>query len=312
MLFYAIRMSTEPPQLPAFLTQPLTCPPNRCNYPERPLPPIPTELETILPIWLFRRLEEYFEICRTRHPATTQEKMDGFVVIALRLTESSPETLRQDGVACAMVEEACQINMSDDIKYRFVKEAVAHSLARGVEEINGAFGEQCCLHTLLDPSFIGRWESMSSSTTRTRTTITKEESEPLLERVMAAIEAGELNDEDWGEKEEWESEVLLLQESCTQAAEDLMGRTEREMFETFGYQEVVKGANAVLGLLSQLLDTKTISLAGIRSFTKIPPELAQLVRFCQGAAPIRTDAVAGASPITTTLAPSSSIDSASS
>ena len=305
-------MSTEPPQLPAFLTQPLTCPSNRCNYPERPLPPIPTELETILPIWLFRRLEEYLEIDRTPNPTTTQQKMDGLIILALRSTKSSPKTLRQNSEASGILEERYLPKLDDTSKYLVIKEAVAHSLARGVEEINGVFGERCCLHTLLDPSFVGHWESMYSSTTRTETTFTKEEAEPLLERVMAAIEAGELHDEDWGENEEWEREILLLQESCTQAVKDRFGRAMREAFETSGYQEVVKGANAVLGLLSQLLDTKTISLAGIRSFTKIPPELAQLVRFCQGAAPIRTDAVAGASPITTTLAPSSSIDSASS
>ena len=305
-------MSTEPPQLPAFLTQPLTCPSNRCNYPERPLPPIPTELETILPIWLFRRLEEYLEIDRTPNPTTTQQKMDGLIILALRSTKSSPKTLRQNSEASGILEERYLPKLDDTSKYLVIKEAVAHSLARGVEEINGVFGNECCLHTLLDPAFIGRWESLVISTARTKTTFTKEESEPLLEQVIAGIEAEELDDEDWGEKEEWEREIVLLQESCTQAVKDGFGRTMREMFETFGYQEVLKEAKAVLGLLSQLLDTKTTSLANIRSFTTTPPQLAQLVRFCQGAAPIRTDVIAAASPVLNTPAPLTLIESASS
>ena len=238
--------------------------------------------------------------------------MDGLIVAALRSTKSSPKTLRQNSEASGLIEMRYLPKLDDTSKYHVIHEAVAHSLARGVEEINGVFGNECCLHTLLDPAFIGRWESLVISTARTKTTFTKEESEPLLERIMAAIEAGELNDGDWGEKKDWEREVLLLQESCTQVAEDVRGRMTREMFGTFRYQEVVKGANAVLGLLSHLLDTETASHANLRLFTTTPPQLAQLVRFCQRPAPIRTDVIAAASSVPNTPARSTLVDSASS
>ena len=194
-------MSTGTLQLPAFLTEPLTCPPNRCNYPERPFPPVPNELETLLPIYLVGRIRDgtrYVSLIDHEKKSTEErgKAMEGIVDFLRR--GGSPKELRQ------WKSPRSKPPPSDDpktIEDRIIP-TIRFYQCEAMEEIFKVFTsdrlKRPCVHDLLNPSHLGIWDKVAARRQCSpRTEFKRPDEQSLLDRISESIVAGELDDSGW-------------------------------------------------------------------------------------------------------------------
>lgn len=200
-------MPEKLPGLPAFLTQPLSCPPHRCQHPGEPLPSIPTELASLLPEWLIVRLANGVrDACIMTEPVDTI--LDAMIVQHLRRGPTPAQLAQRYPGIVAMTAPS---KASDPDICDYIARVAAPQLAATTADLFQYFfeddPEKGCLHTFLDPAHIKRWRYLSDNPYP----FTQDRSQPdlraLLDRISAGIDWRELNDSTWGTREEWQREI---------------------------------------------------------------------------------------------------------
>ena len=280
-------MSTDTPQLPAFLIEPLACPPGRCRYPGRPLPPISTQLETLL----YRYFYDAYEEACTAPTGQGQEERHQYVetlVLTLadnfRPEEMLPILATQQAKMQAespSQEPPDRPGMEDREQLLFV--GLVADLVSAVASDFSAVNRQYCLHDLLDPARYKVWERHAAELRAYRTAGLIEaaanqfSTESILERLRTAIAGGKI-DASYGGVETWERkmrEVIAKSRELVQTAQF------DSAFPAFKrYYRVLERPGCIIGILSQCLGEESChDVDSFRQFWDDSPQLAQFIHF---------------------------------
>ena len=238
-------MSQELPQLPAFLTQPLSCPPNRCNYPGRPLPPISTELALLLPKWFIGRLVNWLDNAAHFVRASKAELRETAALLD-DLKSLPPKFVLEN--ASALYTSTSLDGLDAELVGTLFPRVIQDQLPSLAREIFAAFGTDngfSCVHDLLDPSQIGTWRRLCESPdTRQLPSLEEKDWGPLVETISGAISLGEVDATEWGTRLQWERDVTMIFQKHLQLRSENMGRKSRGMFESLGYRAALERPGA--------------------------------------------------------------------
>lgn len=300
-------MSKELPQLPAFLTQPLVCPRNRCNYRGRPLPPVFTELASLLPKWFLGRCVDGLRIHTLQNTSRSGSRSTINAGIIQRLRADprcTPKKVLQASKLYASTAPTVESHTS--MRDLFIPTVIKNQLKETILEAMEEFSTGC-LHDFLDPAGFELWEAFSDEPHEREyelQELDEVESPSLADQVAAAITRGELDDRIWGQRAEWERELMYVQAKEVKLLTDANVKESRTEFEKLGYREVLERPGAIEGLLCLFLSAKSHSFPDILSFDS--PQLAQFYNFCQSPAARRKRVLASTLRSTVSAADSQS------
>lgn len=214
--------------LPAFLTEPIACPPGRCYVPHTPLHPITPELAALLPRVFLDLCELEFRTVTTR---ATQAQDDFQNQKVLKIIKMCPPKMARVASEVVMKSEGTGGEKSvpsqriKDVGVA-VQDTFDAALSRFSQQAMPVFAREvnrlplCCLHDVLDPSRIEDWRRIARRVRPPQLTPSDWElgPQPLFRIISAAIAKGEVDASSWGGRKEWESDAVLLKRELHKAA----------------------------------------------------------------------------------------------
>ena len=294
-------MSTDAPQLPTFLTEPLACPPGRCQYPGRPLPPIFTQLETFLRQTFLDRLGDVIYVNGINSASEHLDAIDS-TILCLAKRRSPEEVALEIEVKC---EELKKLEIGEEglAEYSSGNERRFRTLlASFVEDAVTAFDDcvrkfnptsQHCLHSFLDPHFLPVWNVFDATRRVVRAGWKgKVDVSPraLLDELLAAIAEGSIEQSLWSEVDAWEREITRVRSKYLKTITSYFARKMEAAFRREGYHAIIERRGSIIGILSHFLrcnDSPPISYISFRAYADGSPQLAQFFRLLQSPAAIR-------------------------
>ena len=120
----------------------------------------------------------------------------------------------------------------------------------------------------------------------------------LFDRISTALAEGEVQySEYWGERKEWEREVLQMREERLRVGRlgEVLVKDLEGVFDRWGYRSVLERPGAMVGMLSQLLPSLGFPQDSVQTLSDAP-QFKQLVRFCESPLALRRSILAASPP----------------
>ena len=279
-------MSTEPPQPPAFLTQPLTCPPNRCNYPGRPLPAFPSELETILLRWIQDDLEHEFQQAAIVKAVARVRRSNDDVRSGIRRSGKKPSDLVLRFVPSPRGDRSPPKEIAAR-RTRILAKILPSVAQITINTFDDGREKISCLHDFLDHSQSELWGRLEAAGAAARDAAARDRDAAALEKPDARAtvdyliydaDRGDIDTSGWGTMIEWERDVTLVYAGYTRQVREFFAKEMRESFRQGQHSVLLDRSGAVATILSHLLSAASTLTMTPSSFLAQSSGFAELVR----------------------------------